>query len=128
MRVLIRLFFRTLRIVLAPFMLLWEWLTTPKGVVRSAEQQAAVDAKTRDMALYQFRTCPFCLKVRREMKRLSLDIELRDAQHDERHRADLLQGGGEVKVPCLRYTDAQGQVQWMYESADIISYLQQRFA
>jgi len=127
MKWLFRIFFRTLRLVLAPFMLLWERLSAPKGMVRDAEQQAQVDALTQHMALYQFRTCPFCLKVRRELRRLSLNIELRDAQHNEQHRAELLLGGGAVKVPCLRLNDAQGQVQWMYESEDIIAYLRQRF-
>jgi glutathione S-transferase len=62
------------------------------------------------------------------MARLSLPITLRDAQHDSEHREALLQGGGKVQTPCLRITDAQGQVQWMYESNDIIKYLQQRFS
>lgn len=56
---------------------------------------------------------PFCIKVRQEMRRLSLDIELRDAKNDPQHRAALLQGGGTVKVPCLRITDARGNSQWM---------------
>jgi hypothetical protein len=40
----------------------------------------------------------------------------------------LLEGGGQVKVPCLRITNADGNVEWMYESDDIISYLQKNFA
>lgn len=128
MRWLIRVFFRTLRLVLGPLMLLWARVTTPRGIERAAADQARVDAETAKLALYQFATCPFCLKVRREMKRLSLTIELRDAQHDPDHRAALLQGGGEVKVPCLRIADETGKDTWLYESADIVRYLQQRFA
>jgi glutathione S-transferase len=30
-------------------------------------------------------------------------------------------------VPCLRIEDNNGDVRWMYESGDIISYLDQRF-
>lgn len=123
-----KIFFKILRIVLGPFLLLWELVTRPKGMVREAEAQQQVDAQCRALALYQFRTCPFCIKVRQEMRRLSLDIELRDAKNDPQHRAALLQGGGAVKVPCLRITDAQGNSQWMYESGDIIRYLQQRFS
>lgn len=128
MRPLIRLFFRTLRLVLNPFMLLWEALSTPKGIVRSAAAQQRVDEQTRPLALYQFRTCPFCIKVRKEIARLSLNIELRDAQHDATHRAELEQGGGKLQVPCLRITDASGQVQWLYESGAINAWLHQRFA
>jgi len=127
MRTLIRMFFRTLRLVLMPFMLLWAKLAMPKGMTRSAEAQQKVDLECKQMALYHFQTCPFCIKVRHEMGRLSLPVELRDAQHDETHKADLLQGGGKVQTPCLRITGADGQVQWLYESGDIIQYLQQRF-
>lgn len=127
MKPLIRLFFRTLRLVLTPFVLLGYWLTRPKGVVRSAAEQAAVDARTRNLALYHFPTCPFCLKTRRTMRRLSLDIELRDAQHDEAHRAALVAGGGKPQVPCLLITDAQGKQTWLYESDAINAYLNREF-
>lgn len=128
MKWIIRLFFRTLRVILIPAVLLWEKLTTPKGMVRTPQDQQSVDEQTRNLVLYQFKTCPFCIKVRREIARLSLNIELRDAQHDEKNRADLLQGGGSLQVPCLKITDAQGQVQWMYESGDINAHLHKRFA
>ena len=128
MRWLIRGFFRTLRLVLSPFMILGELLTTPKGMERSPEAQREVDEACRALRLYQFRTCPFCIKVRREIKRLSLNIELCDALHDQACRSDLQQGGGEIKVPCLRIEDEHGKVRWMYESDDIKAYLQGRFA
>lgn len=123
-----KIFFKILRIVLGPFLLLWEFVTRPKGMMREPEVQQQVDAQCRELALYQFATCPFCIKVRQEMRRLSLDIELRDAKNDPQHRTALLQGGGTVKVPCLRITDTQGNSQWMYESGDIVRYLQQRFS
>jgi glutaredoxin len=127
-KTMIRMFFRTLRLVLMPFMLLWSKLGTPKGIVRATEDQQRINLECGKLVLYHFKTCPFCIKVRHEMARLSLPIALRDAQHDPQHRADLLQGGGKVQTPCLRIADEQGQVQWLYESDDIIKYLQQRFA
>jgi len=127
MKPLIRLFFKTLRAVLGPFMLLGNWLTRPKGIVRPAAEQAAVDARTRNLALYHFPTCPFCLKTRRTMRRLSLDIELRDARHDEAHRAALIAGGGKPQVPCLLVTDADGKQAWLYESDAINGYLHREF-
>jgi glutaredoxin len=123
-----KIFFHSLRVVIGPFILLGEIVTTPKGVVRQPEEQRQVDLQCRGLALYQFRTCPFCVKVRREISRLSLNIELRDARKDQQNRAALLQGGGQIKVPCLKITDEQGNSQWMYESADIIRYLHERFA
>lgn len=123
MKFLIRYFFKTVRIVLGPFLLAWERLTTPKGVVRSPEAQARLDALTRNLTLYQYRTCPFCMKVRRELARLSLRVDKRDAQHDPAARRELEQQGGQIKVPCLRITDADGRHTWLYESAAIIRYL-----
>lgn len=123
-----KIFFRGLRVVIGPFILLGEFVTTPKGVVRQPEAQHQVDLECRKLTLYQFRTCPFCVKVRKEIRRLSLNIELRDAQKNPQHRVALLQGGGQVKVPCLRIMDEKGNSQWMYESADIIRYLHERFA
>jgi glutaredoxin len=128
MKFLVRYFFRTLRILIGPLMLLWEFVTRPKGVVRTAARQQQVDLECRQLALYQFRTCPFCIKVRQEIRRLSLDIQHLDAQRDERHRDELARGGGQLKVPCLRITDASGASQWLYESGKIIDYLRGRFA
>lgn len=127
MRILIRYFFRTLRLILTPFLLLGDKLTTPKSLERDPAEQARVDAETSQLALYQFPACPFCVKVRRTMKRLALNIELRNAQHEGEHRSALLEGGGKAQVPCLRIPHADGQVEWMYESGEIIRYLEERF-
>jgi len=99
----------------------------PKGVVRSDDEQKKLDKEAKNMILYQFKTCPFCIKVRREKKRLSLNIETRDAQKNEQHREQLLEGGGNIKVPCLKTTNDQGEAIWMYESSQIIEHLQERF-
>lgn len=127
MKTLLRLFFRTLRVVLGPILLAREYLTRPRGLSRPPERQQQVDMACRGLALYQFRTCPFCIRVRQEMRRLSLDIELRDAQKNEMHRGDLARGGGKLMVPCLRIADAPGEVRWLYESGRIVDYLRGRF-
>lgn len=124
---MIRLFFKALRVILGPFMLLWEMLTRPRGIVRTPEAQQAVDRECRNLSLYQFRTCPFCIKVRQELRRLSLPVQLRDAQPEGRYRDELLRGGGEIKVPCLRIQDDAGTEQWLYESGKIIAYLRNRY-
>ena len=127
MRILIRYFFRGVRVLLAPVMLISEKLSTPKAVERTPEEQAQVDAACQQLALYQFRTCPFCIKVRKEIARLGLNIELRDAQLDPAHKQALLEGGGKVKVPCLKITDDASQATWLYESDEINRWLHQRF-
>ncbi|MCF8177552.1 MAG: glutathione S-transferase N-terminal domain-containing protein [Sulfuritalea sp.] len=128
MKTVVRTFFRTLRIVVGPIMLLWEYVSSPKGLVRAPEQQQEVDQQCRQLTLYKYKTCPFCIKVRQEMRRLSLQIEQLDAQNDQGNRADLISGGGQAKVPCLKITDTDGSSQWMYESDTIIQYLRGRFA
>lgn len=127
MRVVIRTFFRGVRLVLGPFMLLWERLSTPRGIERTPEAQAEVARQCRDLALYQFPTCPFCIRTRQEIARLSLPIELRDARNDAAHRATLEREGGRWQVPCLRVAEGAA-TRWIYESDAVIAYLRGRFA
>lgn len=127
MRVVIRLFFRLVRLILTPFMLAYAALSKPKALTRSAAAQAEVDAACRQLTLYHFKTCPFCIKVRKHMHRLALPIALADAQHDDAARQALQAGGGRVKVPCLYIRNDDGSEQWMYESDDINRYLSSRF-
>jgi len=127
MKPVIRIFFKTLRALIGPPMLLINWITRPKGVVRPATAQQAIDARTLQLALYHFPTCPFCLKARRVIRRLSLKIDLRNAQHDAVHREALLRGGGKIQTPCLRITGADGQSTWLYESDAIMTYLEHEY-
>jgi glutaredoxin len=128
MKPIIRAFFQTVRLLLGPVMLLKERLTQPKGVQRDAAAQDAVDLQCQSLALYQFSTCPFCIKVRQEMRRLSLPIEKRDAQHNAVNRDELLQGSGATKVPCLKITEVNGDTRWLQDSNAIVAYLRERFA
>lgn len=117
-----------IRWLLGRVILLGELLFSPRFARRSAEAQAALDLQTRDLVLYQFLACPFCVKVRFALNRLGLRIETRDARRVPGYREELLSGGGRIKVPCLRIREADGAVRWLYESTQIISYLEQRFA
>lgn len=128
MKIVIRYFFRAVRAALTPVILLSETLSTPKPIRRDAATQQQIDAECKALALYQFRACPFCVKVRKTMRRLNLPIETRDAQQVQKHREALLEGGGKLKVPCLAISHNDGRTEWMYESDVIIDYLNQRFA
>lgn len=116
-----------IRWILGRLILLMDALTRPRGIKRPLEAQAALDQQTAQLFLYQFNACPFCVKVRRFLRRHSLLIETRDARNDAEHREALLAGGGEIKVPCLRIDDGQGGSQWLYESSEIIRYLEAHF-
>jgi glutaredoxin len=128
MKFVFRMFFKTLRLIIGPLLLLWEMLARPKGVKRQPALQEKVDQACRGIVLYQYKTCPFCIKVRQEVRRLSLQIDRLDAQHEGKNREELVRGGGQAKVPCLKITDQAGNSQWLYESGEIIAYLRGRFA
>ncbi|MFK5984150.1 MAG: glutathione S-transferase N-terminal domain-containing protein [Pseudomonadota bacterium] len=129
MKLFFRYFFRTLRVILGPFLLIWEKLSAPKGIERSAEEQKIVDKKTQLLTLYQYPSCPFCIKVRRHIKRLSLNIKMLNAQHDGEERSELLAQGGKTQVPCLRIKHSdKAPIEWLYESDAIISYLDKHFS
>ncbi|HAZ95447.1 glutaredoxin [bacterium] len=116
-----------IRWILGQIILVLDFLTSPKAVVRETAAQQAVDDVTATMSMYQFKTCPFCVKVRRELKRHALHIELRDAKNDAELKAELVNEGGRHKVPCLRIENADKSVEWLYESSDIIARLKSQF-
>ncbi|MGE6919078.1 glutaredoxin family protein [Achromobacter kerstersii] len=120
------MFVKALRVGLGQLIVLGDALTRPRPQKRSAQGQAAVNKDAAALALYQFHACPFCVKTRRAMHRLNVPVALRDAKNDPQAREQLLAGGGKVKVPCLRIDDADG-TRWMYESNEIIAYLDKRF-
>ena len=117
-----------IRKILGSLILFFNWVFTPRGIKRGTDTQATIDEQTTRLALYQYQACPFCVKVRRVMKRLSLNIETRDVKRSTSAREQLLAGGGDLKVPCLRIDAADGSVSWMYESSEIINYLETSFA
>ena len=111
MKTVVRAFFKTLRVILGPFMLLGEFVTRPKAMSRPAASQAEVEQQCASIVLYQYKTCPFCIKVRQEMRRLSLKITQVDAQPEGPARAELTQQGGHTKVPCSQITAHAGHTQ-----------------
>lgn len=102
-----------------------EKLTRPQPMTRTPEQQAQVRAAMENLSLYQLQACPFCVKTRRALYKMNAQVELRDIGRDKKYRTELEQGGGRVMVPCLRIEE-NDEVTWLYESSDIIRYLQQR--
>jgi glutaredoxin len=120
-------FFRLIRWPLGQIIILVNWVTLPKAPSLVPERRQALDADTANMSLYQFKQCPFCVKTRRAIHRLGLNIEIRDARNDPRWNRELIDEGGKYQVPCLRIIKADGSIEWMYESNNINRYLDQRF-
>lgn len=111
---------------LGRLIILIDFIFSPEKQQRTESDQEKINEEVKSIKLYQFYACPFCIKTRRVIKRLNLPIETRNAQSGQ-YRAELLAGGGEVKVPCLKIESDEG-VQWIYESTDIIQYLEKRFS
>lgn len=120
--------FKPIRWILGQIIIFIDWLTRPKPVQRTADLQAEVDKQTANMALYHFQMCPFCVKTRRQIHRLGLNIENRDARNDPGWNQELIKEGGKYQVPCLRISKDDGSVEWLYESTDINQYLDEKFA
>jgi len=110
---------------LGRLIVLIDWVFSPEKLKRTEVEQSKVDKQVESLKLYQFYACPFCIKTRRTIKRLNLQMGTRNAQAGQ-FRAELLAGGGEVKVPCLRIKEGN-ETTWMYESSDIMAYLDKRF-
>ncbi|WP_432473977.1 glutathione S-transferase N-terminal domain-containing protein [Amphritea sp. HPY] len=116
-----------IRWLLGRLILLLNAIFRPRAMQRSAEAQQELDQRTAHLALYQYEACPFCVKVRRSLRRNGLNIEIRDAKRNDQFKQELQTGGGKLKVPCLRIEDSSGEPSWMYESSDIIAYLEKSY-
>ncbi|WP_183142257.1 glutaredoxin [Pseudomonas cichorii] len=120
------MFMKALRVGLGQLVIIADFITRPSRKKREPQAQAAVDQAARDLTLYQFHACPFCVKTRRTLRRLNVPVALRDAKNNENDRQTLLNEGGRIKVPCLRIQEGD-KTTWMYESKVIIDYLDKRF-
>jgi len=110
------------------FFILWgDRLTAPRPPTRSAEAQRKLDAQTAGLTLYQLEACPFCVKVRRQMIRQGLMIQMKEIRKDPQANRELIEGGKQDQVPCLRI-DASAGTQWLYESSAINEYLVKNFS
>jgi len=119
--------FRIIRWPLGQLVIFIDWITRPPIPEIAAERRTELDVITSTMKMYQFKQCPFCVKTRRNIRRLGLNIELRDARNDPKWNSELINEGGKYQVPCLRLVNDDGSSEWMYGSKKIINYLDQRF-
>lgn len=115
---------KAIRWPIGQLILLLNFIFSPRSPKRSADEQAKIDNKTQSLSLYQLPSCPFCVKVRRTMKREGLNIEVRNINGKNTFSEELVREGGKRKVPCLRIEKEDGQVQWLYESSDVVTHLQ----
>ena len=78
----------------------------------------------KQLDLYYFPECPYCQRVLRAMDQNGWGgITLKDIHADAEADATLVAVGGKRQVPCL-FIDGEP----MYESLDIIAWLEREFA
>lgn len=114
---------KVIRWILGRIILILDFITRPKKIIRPINEQNKIDELFKGHSIYQFKTCPFCVKVRRYLRKNSINIEIRDARHDKNYREELKKLGGKIQVPCLRI-EKNNNVKWLYESSDIIQYFE----
>ena len=89
------------------------------------ERYAPSPAPEQDqLILYHSSTCPFCMYVTAAIKRLGIEVELREVYSDATYRDELLEARGRGTVPVLRIISPDGDERWMPESRDIVRYLE----
>jgi glutaredoxin len=115
------------RNLLGAIIAFFDLITRGSKQKRSEQAQQKVEQELKSLSLYQFFGCPFCIKTRRAMYKMNLPIEKRSVSKGSPFRQELEQGGGKVQTPCLRIENEGGST-WLYDSSEIIKYLQKRFA
>lgn len=110
-----------IRFILGRLILFLDWMTSPKPIPASRERIEFIQEKVKDMEIYEFRACPFCVRVRRFMKKNNISIKTKDARRNVDFAQELIKGGGKLQVPCLKI--GGDEIKWMYESKDIIIFL-----
>lgn len=120
--------FLPIHLILGSLIRLVDILTTPGSIKRNEISQQAIDERCKHLTLYFYPSCPFCVRVKRQMKRLNLNIDKIDPRKDDAAMKKLMQNGGKLQVPCLEIRSEDGTTEWMYESADINEYLVKEFS
>jgi glutaredoxin len=115
-----------IRWILGSLILFLNWVFSPKSIVRNSVLQKEIDQQFSGFTLFHYPACPFCVKVRRVMKKYNLSFKLVDPRNSETEMQDLMKGGGKLKVPCLRIEKNNESTIWMYESSSIISFLESK--
>lgn len=75
-------------------------------------------------ALYYYDSCGFCRRVLAALPSLKVEVEKRNVMEEPKWRKEQAEATGRTQVPCLKITKDDGESAWLFESADIIRFLQ----
>jgi glutathione S-transferase len=82
---------------------------------------------SKSLSLYQYGTCPFCMRVRSAAHGLGIELELRDTIASPEYSDEVFEATGRRTVPVLRIEEEDGSVRWLPESNDIVQWLEERY-
>jgi len=77
------------------------------------------------LSLYYQDTCPFCQWVLPKIDATGVQVELRNIDLEPAFRAELIREGGKAQVPCLKIERRGEEDVWLYESADIVTWMKE---
>jgi len=77
-----------------------------------------------NITLFHRPSCGYCQRVFRALDGMNLQIREANVSRDYDARTELCKKGGKSQVPAIRIEHGNGEVEWMYESLDIIDYLE----
>jgi len=95
-------------------------------IKRTPRDQKKADRQAGCLTLYDCGQNPFNNKIQRHIKQLNVPVEIKNLNRCHTYQKELLSGGGRAQVPCLRIDSPNGS-RWLYESEDIIQYLDRKF-
>jgi glutaredoxin len=104
------------------------FVTAVSSVVQRTEiEQQHIDEQTGQLMLYEMPACPYCCKVRRRIHKLGLNVPTRDVCADDDAYNTLVAATQSSQVPCLHISAPGKEPRWLFESNDIVTYLEDRF-
>ena len=89
----------------------------------AAPTMSTEEAPAPTLALYHYDACPHCARVRDAIDTLGVEVAFRDVLAEPERRRELAHATGRATVPVLRIERADGEVEWMPESRDIVRWL-----
>lgn len=100
-------------------------LVPVKPFERTQEVQVLLDRESRRMHLYFSPSCPSSITVKRYCEKVGLNVVEKNVERVDAFRNELVNGGGESRVPCLCVHKESGDV-WVYSPDGIVQYLRHR--
>ncbi len=94
------------------------------GLLKKSMKPLIRDEK---LILYYFDSCPYCHVVINHLNKKGIMIEARDIKKNQVYNMELAQGGGRSVVPCLRVEVNENEYEWIYDSNQINTFINQRY-